>query len=304
MEKKNFPELPRKQQEAELFRMIIEVLRQEGGRALARDIIQVLLESDNGIPEAYITEQRPTKDGQHMYQPFLFPFNFAASNLVFAKLITRPARGELELTKEGRLVDVAAAGFAAMVQDRARPEWQKRHEENLARKAKSADADVLDDETETPTDDWRQELITALYGLTPGKFELFARSLVKAMGVNLDETIGVKLTGDGGLDGYGYLLADDFRTTRVAIQAKRWQGLVPSPEIDKFRGAMDKYSAEYGIFVTTSNFTRDAIKSARQGSRVITLINGDRLCDLTAKYQVHVKPVIAYELDEFFDDPE
>lgn len=54
-------------------------------------------------------------------------------------------------------------------------------------------------------------------------------------------------------------------------------------EIDKFRGAMDKYNAEFGIFITSSDFTRGAIKTARQGTRIITLINGDEICDLVAK---------------------
>ena len=144
----------------------------------------------------------------------------------------------------------------------------------------------------------------AVKQLNPGKFELFGRMLAKKMGVDLDENIGVKISGDGGLDGYGYLTTDDFRTARVGIQAKRWDGLVPSPEIDKFRGAMDKYNAEFGIFVTTSDFTRDAITTARKGTRVITLINGDQLTDLAAKYQLHVKPVTTYELDDFFKDPE
>lgn len=122
------------------------------------------------------------------------------------------------------------------------------------------------------------------------------------MGVNLDEKMGVNISSDGGIDGYGYLTNDDFRTTRVAIQAKRWNSnsMVSSPEIDKFRGAMDKFRAEYGIFITTSSFTRDAIKAARSGTRIITLVDGERLLDLTAKYQVFVTPKTIYELDEAF----
>lgn len=127
---------------------------------------------------------------------------------------------------------------------------------------------------------------------------MFCRALIKKMNVDVDENIGVKLSGDGGLDGYGYLMTSDFRTTRVTVQAKRWatDHLVSSPEIDKFRGAMDKFRAEYGIFVTTSSFTRDAIRASRTGTRVITLIDGDRLVDLVAKYQLYVKPVTTYEL--------
>lgn len=59
---------------------------------------------------------------------------------------------------------------------------------------------------------------------------------------------------------------------------------MPAPEIDKFRGAMDKYNAKFGIFITNSDFTRDAIKAAREGTRIITLIDGDEICDLVSKY--------------------
>lgn len=60
-----------------------------------------------------------------------------------------------------------------------------------------------------------------LKSMSPQKFETFARGLVKEMGVKLDEKIGVSYTNDGGLDGFGYITStDDFRTNRVAIQAK------------------------------------------------------------------------------------
>lgn len=75
----------------------------------------------------------------------------------------------------------------------------------------------LDDSKEN----WRVELTRALKSMSPQKFETFARGLVKEMGVKLDEKIGVSYTNDGGLDGFGYITStDDFRTNRVAIQAK------------------------------------------------------------------------------------
>lgn len=130
---------------------------------------------------------------------------------------------------------------------------------------------------------------------------MFARKLVSKMNVEMDEKIGIQVSNDGGLDGFGYITSDDFRTARVAIQAKRWEGNVPSPEIDKFRGAMDKYNAEFGIFITTSKFSKAAIEASRLGTRAITLIDGDIIADLVAKYELYVKPVTTYVLDEFYD---
>ena len=67
---------------------------------------------------------------------------------------------------------------------------------------------------------------------------------------------------------------------------------------------MDKFRAEYGIFITTSTFTRDAIKASRAGTRVITLIDADHLLELIAKYELYVtkKVITTYELDDFFED--
>ena len=103
------------------------------------------------------------------------------------------------------------------------------------------------DEIEEP---WRQQLLDALMKMNARKFELFCRGLLTKMGVDVDDEKGVQYVADGGIDGFGYVRSDDYRTTRVALQAKRWQGKVSAPEIDKFRGAMDKFNAEFGIFIT------------------------------------------------------
>lgn len=138
--------------------------------------------------------------------------------------------------------------------------------------------------------------------MNPKKFELFCRGLLTKIGIDVDDGKGVQYVADGGIDGFGYVRSDDYRTTRVALQAKRWQGKVSAPEIDKFRGAMDKFNAEFGIFITNSDFTREAVETAREGTRIITLINGDQICDLVAKYNYYVEPVTTYRLKDFYLD--
>lgn len=104
------------------------------------------------------------------------------------------------------------------------------------------------------------------------------------IGVDLDDNTGIRYVDDDGLD--------DFRTARIALQAKRWDGKVSTPEIDK-------NNAKYGIFITTSDFSCEAMKIAKVGIRIITLINGDKICDLVAKYHYYVEPVTTYK-EEFF----
>lgn len=216
-----------------------------------------------------------------------------------AGYLERPKTGLILLTEKGRAFQGNQDELTTNVYKLSLPMWNERLKKNVHQH----DIAISDEDANTSkSEEWRSELLDALIALKPSKFELFCRALVKKMNVDIDETIGVKLSGDGGIDGYGYMTTDDFRTTRVAIQAKRWKSdsLVSSPEIDKFRGAMDKYRAEYGIFITTSSFTRDAIRAARLGTRVVTLIDGDHLVDLVAKYQLYVTPVITYELGDFF----
>lgn len=128
--------------------------------------------------------------------------------------------------------------------------------------------------------------LDAFFRMNPYQFEDFCRELLTHMGIELDEELGLKRSGDDGLDGFGYQRTPDFRTLRVAIQVKRWQSKVSAPEIDKFRGVMDKFQAESGVFITTSDYTRQAVKASRSGSHVITLINQTELSDLILKLKM------------------
>lgn len=305
---KKFNELSRRQQESSLLFPLIKELKRLGGQATTKELKRSLVENIDFIPENALTQIKTSKNG-NLYHPFDFPFNFAIKKLTMAKLFNRPKVGTVTLTETGRTASYKFEGkedeFSASVYQITDSMWKKKWEE---KNNKTSQLNPLKNEKQevqklsNDSEEWRQKLQTALNNLTPAKFEEFCRQLIKKMGVDIDEKIGVNISGDGGIDGYGYLTNDDFRTTRVAIQAKRWNSnnMVSSPEIDKFRGAMDKFRAEYGIFLTTSSFTRDAIKAARSGTRIITLIDGERLLDLTAKYRVFVTPKTIYELDDEF----
>ena len=120
------------------------------------------------------------------------------------------------------------------------------------------------------------------------------------MGVDFTEE-GIQMSNDGGIDGLGYFRdPDDFRTSKVVIQCKRYNtNNVQAPEIDKFLGVVSKKQADYGIFITNSKFSKGARETAVLG-KPITLINGDDLVKLVKKYQLHIRPVTTFELEEFY----
>lgn len=294
---KNFNDLTRKEQETYLMLPIIMELRRLGGQATTREVKNGVIIGDYGMPEEELTKPKVGKNGQ-LFRPFDISFSFTIRNLEMAEFIERPQRGMVMLTKKGRTFNGSGNELANGVYKISLPMWKEKsqHIKPPHKNQDNSDSDGIENT-------WRDRLLEALNGLTPRKFEMFCRALAKRMNVDIDETIGVKQSGDGGLDGFGYMVADDFRTSSVTIQAKRWsKNLVSSPEIDKFRGAMDKYRADYGIFITTSSFSKDAMKAARTGTKIITLIDGDRLADLVAKYELYVTPVVTYELGEFFTD--
>jgi len=78
------------------------------------------------------------------------------------------------------------------------------------------------------------------------------------------------------------------------VQAKRWEGTVGRPEIQKFAGALQGQRANKGIFLTTSSFTRDAEEYAQRIGTRIVLIDGRRLANLMFEYNVGVSPRSTY----------
>jgi restriction system protein len=122
------------------------------------------------------------------------------------------------------------------------------------------------------------------------------------MGVRIDDNLGKLVSRDHGIDGFGYFISDEFRTSRVAIQCKRYtDSAVSEPDIDKFKGTMDSFNAEYGIFITTTHFTESAINKSLQGRNTpVTLIDGRKIADLVERYQLHITPVQTYTLDDYY----
>ena len=49
----------------------------------------------------------------------------------------------------------------------------------------------------------------------------------------------------------------------VYVQAKRWQATFGRPEIQKFAGSLQAFRGKKGIFITTSEFSREAEEFSR-----------------------------------------
>merc|ERR1711974_479914 len=99
-------------------------------------------------------------------------------------------------------------------------------------------------------------------------------------------------SGDGGID--GVIKEDRLGLDVIYLQAKRWEGTVGRPEIQKFAGALQGQRAKKGIFLTTSNFSSEAIEYALFIDTRIVLIDGEQLAGLMIDAGVGVTKVATY----------
>jgi restriction system protein len=100
---------------------------------------------------------------------------------------------------------------------------------------------------------------------------------------NLLEAMGYRATvsqqgGDRGIDIKAY---KDELPPRIAVQVKSGDGDVTETVVQSLKGAMK--DGDYGLFVTLSNFTKNAQAFLEENPR-IRGINGSELVDLILKY--------------------
>jgi restriction system protein len=134
-----------------------------------------------------------------------------------------------------------------------------------------------------------QELLSRILEQTPAFFERLVVQLLGAMGFGGSvEGAGRALgkSGDGGVD--GVIDQDALGLDRIYVQAKRYVdgNTVGASAIRDFFGSLDRFKAAKGLFVTTSNFTKDARDTAASLSKRIVLIDGEQLVRLMIRYGV------------------
>ncbi|KRL96333.1 restriction endonuclease [Limosilactobacillus equigenerosi DSM 18793 = JCM 14505] len=237
-------------------RAIILALREAGGSASRKEIRQLSIDHEfEGLTYDLVFYQIQGK--KSAYTPFSFDFNFGIKSLYAVGFIEEPQRAkDLVLTELGSQVDLSK--YPTDEQQFAIDSyWEKTIELRKKRKMAEEAADSKgedDSQSSLETDiqegsdnldvDWKSQLLAQLEAFSPAKFESFSRLLISKMGVRIDKERGIVRSGDHGIDGFGYYTSDEFRTSRVAIQCKRYTtGAVSEPEIDRFKGVMDSFNA-------------------------------------------------------------
>jgi restriction system protein len=153
------------------------------------------------------------------------------------------------------------------------------------------------------------ELISAVKIGSASFFEQIVIDVLVAMGYGGNRAgaaNAIGKSGDGGID--GIIDEDRLGLDVIYVQAKRWDGTVGRPEIQKFNGALAGHRARKGVFVTTSSFTKDALEYVQRIDARIVLIDGDLLASLMYEHGVGVSVRKNYEVKsldgDYFDSSE
>lgn len=145
---------------------------------------------------------------------------------------------------------------------------------------------------------WRTKLHDILLNMNPFAFERLTQRLLRECGFSQVEV--TKKSGDGGIDGFGKLMINGLFSFKVAFQCKRYNGTVPASDIRDFRGSLTT-DVEKALFITTGSFSKPAKEEAMtQGKIQIDLIDGEEFMNRLAEFQIGVKPITDYDIDELY----
>ncbi|AEJ02494.1 restriction endonuclease [Nitrosomonas sp. Is79A3] len=238
---------------------------------------------------------------------------WARSYLKQADLLATPKRGFLRITQKGiELLSKDPIKIDISVLERY-PEFIEFRNRKKDKNESLIEASGLESNL-TPEDSLASaynklrsaleaEILSAIKDASPSFFERLVVDLLVKMGYGgsrQDAGKALGKSGDGGID--GIINEDRLGLDVIYIQAKRWEGVVGRPEIQKFAGALQGQRARKGVFITTSSFSKEAKEYASFIDTKIILIDGEQLSRLMAEHNVGVSIVGQYEVKKLDSD--
>lgn len=137
------------------------------------------------------------------------------------------------------------------------------------------------------------ELLDYILTLSPEQFEKLVLQLLVKMGYGEARHTGK--SNDEGID--GIIDEDKLGIDEIHIQAKRYKigNNIGRDTLQAFVGALAGQNAHKGIFITTSDFTKQAQEYKPNGVKIVK-INGVRLAKLMIEYNLGVRTKEVYEV--------
>lgn len=247
---------------------------------------------------------------------FLNRVGWARTYMKKAGLLDSPKRGIFVITERGKKVLVSNP---SKIDNKLLTHYEEFKEFKKKKRKVEEETEVIEFQDKTPEEAFetayenlRTELLSDilehLKKSDPTLFEKIVIEVLVKMGYGgslRDAGKAIGKSGDEGID--GIIKEDRLGLDIIYVQAKRWEATVGRPEIQKFAGALQGQRAKKGIFISTSNFSKDAIDFASKIESKIILIDGDQLAEYMIDFNVGVTTTSKYELkkidlDYFVDE--
>ncbi|WP_368505226.1 restriction endonuclease [Alkalihalophilus sp. As8PL] len=242
---------------------------------------------------------------------------WARTYLKKAKLLHTVRRATFVITSRGRevLKDPTVTNLTKVYLERYK-EFQEFNKTNTkvpsplnppSKDEKLTPQEQLDQSYKIIEQQIEDEILDRVKSCSPEFFERLVVELIVSMGYGgsiQDAGKAIGRSGDEGID--GIIKEDVLGLDMIYIQAKRWEGVVGRPEIQKFAGSLEGQRARKGVFITTSDFTDGAKEYVNRIEKKIILLNGPDLANYMFKYDIGVTKVTNYvvkkvDLDYFED---
>lgn len=290
----------------------------DGKEHHVRDAVEALAE-EFGLSETERAELLPSGK----YPTFNSRISWAGSYLKAAELIERPRRGYMRITARGRSALKEAPARIDLKYLERYPEFVAFYEKARGDSSKSSgpprtisegDGEKAEAIARTPfetieeahralRDSLADEILQQIKACSPAFFELLVVDVLVSMGyggTRREAGRAIGKSGDEGID--GIINEDRLGLDVIYIQAKRWEGTVSRPEIQKFVGALHGQKARKGIFITTSTFSKQATEYASNIENNVVLIDGETLAGLMIDHDVGTASVSTYEIKRIDSD--
>lgn len=238
---------------------------------------------------------------------------WAGSHLRHAGLVENTRRGFFRITPRGlQLLDknLNRIDLSVLNQFPEHREFRtkKRHSdiksESASETSEGKTPDELMDEAYTAIREaLAGDILDKVKTCSPRFFENLVVALLVQMGyggTRQDAGEAVGRSGDGGID--GIIKEDRLGLDVIYLQAKRWENTVGRPEIQKFAGALQGRRARKGVFITTSDFSKEARDFSSAIDNKIILIDGNELAEYMIDFSVGVSTQNTYEIKRIDSD--
>jgi restriction system protein len=226
-------------------------------------------------------------------------------------LLSSPERAHFQITKRGKDVlanppEEISINFLSQY-----PEFQDFRNRSLKQDnteiENENDSDTPEEILESAYITIRKSLVSDILdrvkSCSPRFFEYLVVDLLLKMGYGragggTGECVGQ--SGDEGID--GIISEDRLGLEMVYLQAKRWEGTVGRPEIQKFVGALHGRRARKGVFITTGLFSSEAKAYVQNIDPKVALVDGRQMAEYMIDFGLGVSLAESYEVKKIDSD--